>query len=139
MKISKILKLKKYITWNIISLIGYFCLALTIVFGLMYILTSAGLNIREDISEYFQVYIAKFIIKPYVEFVKFHTFMFAIIAITSRFEFKHYNENCEEGLRLFMNYEKLYSGAFITGVILNLLPLTILVLIYISYLFSLLK
>ncbi len=139
MKISKVLKLKKYITWNIISVIGYFCLALTVMFGLMYFLASSGLNIREDISEYFQEYISKFIVKPYIEFAKYHLFMVGVIAIVSRFEFKHYNERGEEGLRLFMNHEKLYSGAFITGVMFNLLPLTVLLIMFISWLIGLLK
>ena len=139
MKISKVLKLKKYLTRNIISVIGYFCLALTIIFGLIYFLASSGLNIREDISEYFQEYISKYIIKPYIEFAKFHLFMVCVIAVVSRFEFKHYNELGEDGLRLFINHEKLYSGAFITGVMFNLLPLTVLLIMFMSWLFGLLK
>ena len=65
--------------------------------------------------------------------------MVCVIAVVSRFEFKHYNELGEDGLRLFINHEKLYSGAFITGVMFNLLPLTVLLIMFMSWLFGLLK
>lgn len=129
----QISKFKKYITWNIISLIGFSCAVISAVFWFMLNIASSGLNIREDIDSYFSEYIINYLIKPYFGMFKFQFIVISALLLGSRYEHKHYINNAEEGLRLFEDYEKIYSVFFTAGILFNFLPLLILFIIVVGY------
>lgn len=129
----KISELKKYLTWNVISGIGFFCTIIAIIFWIWINIASSGLNIREDIDEYFSKYIMNFFVKPYFELFLYQLFFIIILIIGTKFEKKHYIENGEEGLMLFENYDKIYSRVFCAGILLNFVPFFILLIIMIGY------
>lgn len=129
----QITEFKKYISWNIISLIGFGCAVISAVFWFMLNIASSGLDIREDIDIYFSEYIVNFLIKPYFELFIYQLFFIVLLIIGAKFENKHYIENNKEGLNLFVDNEKIYSRFFITGIMLNFLPLLILLVIAIGY------
>lgn len=121
----KVTRFKRYVTWNIVSVIGYIFSLITAFFVLMCSLTSSNLNIRSDLNEYFYDYLTNSVIIPYVLAYKFLLFIVIILLIVSRFEHKYYQEKASFGLRLFENYEKAYSIVFVTGLVLNFLPMYI--------------
>lgn len=129
----KILEFKKYITWNIISIIGFFCTLITIVFWFWLSIVSSGLNIREDIDGYFSEYIVNFLLKPYFEMFVYQILFIILLVIGSKFEHKHYIENGEERLKLFEDNVNIYSKVYLTGIFLNFLPLFVLFVILIGY------
>lgn len=128
----KITRFRKYITWNIVSAIGYICSIITIIFLIIFSLAASNLNMRADLNEYFYAYITKHILLPYLSFYKFQLFLISCCLIASVFENRHYKEKGEYGLRLFGNHEKIYSILFFTGLILNFLPLYILFMFLIT-------
>ncbi len=132
----KISKFKKYLSWNIISAIGYLSSVITISFIIMYSLAASGLNMRTDIDGYFYDYITKHIIIPYIGFYKGQLLIIAALLIGSFFENKYYVEKEEYGFRIFENHEKGYSILFTTGLFLNLIPLYILCMIFVSWIFK---
>lgn len=123
----KISALKKYISWNIISVIGYLGLILFAVFSMIKTIGASTLNMRADLNEYYAEYLMKHIISPYYAVYKFQIFMIIMLFICFILERNHYNENNLEGFRPFENKEteKLYSIIFCTGLILNFIPLYI--------------
>lgn len=123
----KISALKKYISWNIISGIGYLGLILFAVFSMMKTIGASTLNMRADLNEYYAEYLMKHIINPYYAVYKFQIFLIIMLLIGFIFERNHYNENDLEGFRPFENTEteKFYSIVFCTGLILNFVPLYI--------------
>ncbi|MBQ8459050.1 hypothetical protein IJ541_02985 [bacterium] len=129
----KISKFKKYISWNAISIIGYFCIVITFVFLVMLGIAMSGINIKAEIDEYYYDYIIKHIISPYISFYKFQLFLVLIFLISSVYENRYYIEKSEYGLRLFGNHEKVYTFFFVTGLALNFLPLYIIYMVTISW------
>ena len=119
----KITKFKKYVTWNIISLIGYVSIALTIAFLVMLGLSSSQLNMRIDLNKYVYEYIFKHLILPYLSVYKFQLSAIIVLLIASIGEKKYYEDNEIYGFRIFENNEKIYSTFFIIGLILNFCPL----------------
>lgn len=133
----KISKLRRYVTWNVISAIGFFATIITIVFLVLISVASSGLNVRPDVDKYFFHYIIQHIINPFIEFYKFQLLIIAVLMVGSRLEHKHYVKNSEFGLNLFENNEKVYSIIFTTGVVLNFLPLYVLFIGLMSFLLRL--
>ena len=125
-------KFKKYITWNIISGLGYIELMMTIIFLIMYILASSNMNMRSDLNEFYADYISKYVMRPYIDFYKFHLVVIFLVLIGFIKEYKYYNENNLPGLQLFENHPKMYSFLFYTGLICNILPLNVVFIILIS-------
>lgn len=130
----RISKFKKYITWNIISGLGYIFTLITLFFLLMYSLTSSNLNMRSDLDYYFYDYLTNHVITPYFTAYKFLLVVIVILLISSKFEHNYYQEKASFGLKLFENHEKGYSTFFVIGIILNFLPLYI----FLMYLFQIL-
>ena len=129
----KITKFKRYISWNIMSLIGYICIVITFIFLGILLIASSGTTIRPDINEIYYNYIIKHIINPYISFYKFQLSLIAFCLIFSIFEHKYYKQTKQFGLRLFENHEKYYSIAFVTGLAVNFLPLNLIMMIIISW------
>ncbi len=119
----KLTKFRKYISWNIISVTGYLCTVIAIIFFVMLILAGSQLNMRADLNEYFYDYIFNHIIEPYYIFYKTQLIWICILLACSVFENKYYAHHGKFGLRIFENNEKWYSRLFITGLALNFLPL----------------
>jgi Mn2+/Fe2+ NRAMP family transporter len=120
-----ITKLKKYISWNIISVIGYICIVITFIFLMMLMVASSGTTIRPDINMYFYDYIVKHLLIPYIGFYKFQLFLIALCMILSVIEQKYYEKTSQYGLELFENHSKGYSLVFTIGICLNFVPLNI--------------
>ena len=129
----KITKFKRYISWNIMSLIGYICIVITFIFLGILLIASSGTTIRPDINEIYYNYIIKHIINPYISFYKFQLSLIAFCLIFSIFEHKYYKQTKQFGLRIFENHEKYYSIAFVTGLAVNFLPLNLILMIIISW------
>lgn len=125
----RLTKFRKYITWNIASLIGYICIVIMFVFLLLLIIASSGTTIREDVNEYFYNYIIKFLLIPYIKFYSFQIFLVVLLMIMSYFENKYYVTTEQYGKRFFDTNENLYSIMFITGIFLNIVPLCVLLII----------
>lgn len=133
----KISKFRKYISWNLISIIGYFGAVIAIMFYLIVAVASSGTTIRPDINEIFYKHIINNIVTPYLQFYRFQVFLIFLCLVLSVFEHKH-NKNSENfGVRWFSNHEKLYTSMFVIGLSLNLLPLYIFLAILISWLIKL--
>lgn len=133
----KISKFKKYVSWNLISLTGYFCAIIALVFYSMLVIASSGITVRADINDVFYRHIFNNIIVPYLDFYKYQVIFIALCIGISFFENK-YNKNVENfGVRWFSNHEKLYTALFVTGLTLNLLPLYIFLAIIIYWLIHL--
>lgn len=134
----KIEKFKNLITWNIISIIGYLCILMSLVFLIMFSLGASGVGIHDDINEYFYDYLSKYVITPYFGLYKFQLLVIVLLIIGSVSENKKYLENNEPGLVLFLEKQKLYSIAFLTGIYFNLLPIFLLFISFILVTFKLL-
>lgn len=115
-------KLKKYISWNLISLIGYCSIVIVIYFLIILMLSSSQIGMRKDLDKYFYDYMFRHVIAPYLSFYKVQLTAVCFLALSSIIEKKHYNNNFHFGLRIFENHEKIYSIAFIIGLALNFLP-----------------
>lgn len=119
----QISKFKNFISWNLISLLGYFCFVIMLAFIAMYLLTKSNINMRADLNKYFYDYLINNVIFPYLSFYKIQIFLIMTLLITSIFENKYYIKNGGYGFRIFENNDSTYSKAFVTGLILNLSPM----------------
>lgn len=119
----QISKFKNFISWNLISLLGYFCFVIMLAFIAMYLLTKSNINMRADLNKYFYDYLFNNVIIPYLSFYKIQIFLIMTLLITSIFENKYYIKNGGYGFRIFENNDSTYSKAFVTGLILNLSPM----------------
>lgn len=129
----KISKFRKYITWNIISCIGYVGLVWSVIFLVMLMLTSSGLSIRFDVSQYFYEYMTKRVLLPYLKFYKIQLLLIGILSIASVYENSYYISKQEYGLRLFYSHEDNYIFFFVTGLGLNFLPMYVLLPILVKW------
>ena len=119
----KVNKFRKYISWNIISVTGYLCTVIALIFLVMLILAGSQLNMRADLNQYFYDYIFNHILEPYYIFYKSQLVWIGLLLLVSVFEDKYNSHKSEFGLRIFENNEKRYSILFVTGLALNFLPL----------------
>ena len=122
----KIGNYKKYITWNIVSLLGYSCLAIMFYFLIILLISSSGMGMRMDLNKYYYEFTINHVVFPYISFYKIQLTIAAVLLIGYIFEKKYYKEHKEYGLRIFENHEKTYSIVFIIGLALNFLPMYIL-------------
>jgi hypothetical protein len=134
----RINRCRKFITWNIISVLGYAGIIFGIIFLFMFSIASSGIGISSDISEYFYIYTVKHLILPYISMYKFQLFLVGVMLIASVYENNYYASQEQFGLRLFANNEKLYSILFVTGVCLNILPMYVFFIFVVSHLMKLL-
>ena len=125
----KINKFRKYITWNIISMMGYFCSVITLVFAVMLMLAGSQLNMRADLNAFFYDYINAYIINPYYIFYKSQLFLIVLMLVISVYENGYYKRSCKYGLRVFEDNRKDYSIWFVTGIALNFIPMYIVTMI----------
>lgn len=133
----RINRCRKFITWNIISLLGYVGVVLGIFFLFMFFIASSGVGVSADVSEYFYRYIVKHLALPYIGLYRFQLLLVGIMLLASVYENNYYNQNGEYGLRLFANNEKFYSVMFVTGVCLNILPMYLFFIVAVSNLMKL--
>jgi hypothetical protein len=119
----KISKFKKYICWNLISLLGYAGTIIALAFAVMYFLASSQINMRVDLNSAIFEQILKRIILPYETFYKTQMTVIIVLLIATWFEDKAYRSSETFGLRLFSNHEKEYSWWFAFGLILNFSPM----------------
>lgn len=132
----KISKFRKYICCNIISLLGYFCAVIMAIFILIYTISASQLHMRADMDEVYAQYIANHIIRPYFSFYQTQIGLVIMLLIGTYFENKYYIKQGVYGLRLFEDNEKVYSRLFFTGLILNLCPIYVVVMFFISKIFT---
>lgn len=124
----RISKLKKYVTWNIISVIGYCSLIVVACFLIMLFLSSSQIGMRRDLDNIFFDSTLRHVLIPYFSFYKVQLSAVAFFALGSILEKRYYYEQTHFGLRIFENYDKLYSILFVIGLSLNFLPLYIVML-----------
>ena len=119
----RINRCRKYVTWNIISVLGYLGFILSLVFLVMMVISSSNIGVSADITKIFYEYTVKNVILPYIEVYKTQLIITGIMLIASVYENSYYMQRGEYGLRLFPDNEKIYSIIFVTGLCLNLLPM----------------
>lgn len=119
----KITKFKKYISWNLISLMGYFSIIFMVIFLIILGLSSTQLNMRIDLNKYVYEFIFKHVINPYISFYKFQLSTICLLLLTSAVEKKHYDEEGSYGFRIFENNDETYTKIFTIGLFLNFCPL----------------
>lgn len=124
----RISKLKKYVTWNIISVIGYCSLIVVACFLIMLFLSSSQIGMRRDLDNIFLDSTLRHVLIPYFSFYKVQLSAVAFFALGSILEKRYYYEQTHFGLRIFENHDKLYSILFVIGLSLNFLPLYIVML-----------
>lgn len=124
----KISKFKKYICWNLISIIGFLSVTVSIYFLIMLSLASSQLHMRLDIDEFIYDYIMKHLVYPYLAFYKIQIITIIILLVSSIFERNYYIHKGDYGLRLFPEHDKGYSRLFVTGLLLNFCPLYVFML-----------
>ena len=134
----RINRCRKFITWNVISVLGYAGVILGLFFLFMFVIASSGIGVSGEVSEYFYVYIVKHLVLPYINMYKFQLFVVGLMLILSVYENNYYKIKGVYGLRLFANNEKLYSIMFVTGVCLNMLPMYLFFVVIVSNLMKLL-
>lgn len=125
----RISKLKKYVTWNIISVMGYCSLVIIASFLIMLSLSSSQIGMRRDLDKLFFDYTLNHVLVPYFSFYKVQLSAVAFFALGSILEKRYYYEQTHFGLRIFENHDKFYSIVFVIGLSLNFLPLYI-VMVY---------
>ena len=130
----RLIECKKYITWNLVSLIGYVSLAVTVIFLLMCFVASSGTTVREDVDMFFYDYIRKVLIIPYIKFYKFQFLLMVFSLVLSVFEHRYYEIKEMHGVNLFENHENGYTFGFALGISLNFVPLYLLYVIIILHL-----
>lgn len=128
----RISKLKKYVTWNIISVIGYCSLVVVVSFLIMLMLSSSQIGMRRDLDRVFFDYMLNHVLVPYFSFYKIQLSAVAFFALGSILEKRYYYEQTNFGLRIFENHEKFYSIVFVIGLALNFLPLYVLMMYMIN-------
>jgi len=119
----RISKFKKFISWNLISLLGYFSLIIMIIFLIMYSLTTSQIHMRADLDKYFYDYLSKYVISPYFSFYKTQISIIIFLLISSVFENYYYKQKGLFGFRIFENHETAYSRMFLIGLSLNFFPM----------------
>lgn len=134
----RISKLKKYVTWNIISVIGYCSLIVVVCFLIMLFLSSSQIGMRRDLDNIFFDSTLRHVLIPYFSFYKVQLSAVAFFALGSILEKRYYYEQTHFGLRIFENHDKLYSILFVIGLSLNFLPLYIVMLYLIKMFIKLL-
>lgn len=125
----RIVKFKKFISWNVISLIGYLSLVIVAYFTVVLLLSVSEIGMRVDLNKYFYEYIVKHVIFPYLDFYKIQLGLIFLLLICSKFEDKYYRREGKLGLHLFEHHQNFYSAVFITGLILNICPMYLLILL----------
>ena len=125
----RIVKFKKFISWNVISLIGYLSLVIVAYFTVVLLLSVSEIGMRADLNKYFYEYIVKHVIFPYLDFYKIQLGLIFLLLICSKFEDKYYRREGKLGLHLFEHHQNFYSAGFITGLILNICPMYLLILL----------
>ena len=134
----RINRCRKFITWNIISVLGYAGVVIGVFFAFMYMLASSNIGVSADVSEYYYNYIIKHLVLPYLGVYKVQLFVVGLLLVLSVYENNYYMQKGEYGLRLFANSEKFYSVMFVTGVCLNILPMYVFFVFMVSNLMKLL-
>ena len=134
----RINRCRKFVTWNVISVLGYIGVILGVIFMFMFMLASSGVGVNAELTDYFFNYISKHLILPYIGLYKFQLFLVGVMLLASVYENNYYNQKGEYGLRLFANNEKFYSVLFVTGVCLNILPMYLFFVVIVSNLMKLL-
>ena len=134
----RINRCRKFITWNVISVLGYIGVILGLIFMFMFMLASSGIGVNAELTDHFFNYITKHLILPYIGLYKFQLFLVGVMLLLSVYENNFYNQKGEYGLRLFANNEKFYSIFFVTGVCLNILPMYLFFVVIVSNLMKLL-
>lgn len=134
----RINRCRKFITWNVISVLGYIGVILGLIFMFMFMLASSGIGVNAELTDHFFNYITKHLILPYIGLYKFQLFLVGVMLLLSVYENNFYNQKGEYGLRLFANNEKFYSVLFVTGVCLNILPMYLFFVVTVSNLMKLL-
>jgi len=129
----KISKLKKYVSLNIVSFIGYFSIIIFFIFLILLGISSAGTTIRADINEVFYEYIANNVLKPYFDYYSSQLFIVGVLIMACVYENLYYKQVGKFGLKLFENQDKLYSSVFVTGLVLNLVPAYIFFMVLTSW------
>lgn len=119
----RISKFKKYITWNIISLLGYISIIITISFLVMLSLSSTQLNMRVDLNKIIYEYIFNHIVSPYVSVYKIQLGTIIFLLLGSIAEKKYYDNKESYGFRILVDNDKTYSKFFVIGLMLNFCPL----------------
>jgi len=89
----------------------------------MYILASSQLHIRADLDRYFYDNLVNNVILPYFSFYKLQLMLILLLLVGTVLEDKYYRKRGLYGLRIFIDNEKAYSIMFFTGLILNLCPM----------------
>lgn len=117
-------------------MLGFFSSVIAVIFWFWLNIPSSGLNIRRDIDGYFSEYIINFLIRPYFELFLYQLLFIILLLIGSKFEKNYYISNDKEGLLLFEYYDKIYSKLFLVGIFLNFLPLLIIFIIVLGYIFK---
>ena len=134
----RINRCRKFITWNIISVLGYAGVVIGVFFSIMYSVASSNIGVSAEVSEYYYNYIIKHLVLPYLGLYKVQLFVVGLMLVSSVYENNYYMQKGEYGLRLFANNEKIYSVLFVTGVCLNILPMYVFFVFMVSNLMKLL-
>lgn len=119
----KVTRFKKLISWNLIALIGYLSLTITIFFMISISLASTQLHMRLDLDEFIYNYMLEHLIYPYLSLYKIQMFAIIFLLLVSIAENSYYKVRGEYGLRIFCEHEIGYSRFFIIGLVLNFCPL----------------
>lgn len=119
----RITKFRKFITWNIVSLIGYIGLIIACYFVILITLSASNFNMRADLNEIYMNFTINHVFLPYISAYKFQMTMVFTLLLFSIYENYHYKTKGLYGLRLFSNHEIGYSVIFTIGLALNFCPL----------------
>ena len=87
----RINRCRKFITWNVISVLGYAGVILGLFFLFMFVIASSGIWVSAEVSEYFYVYIVKHLVLPYINMYKFQLFVVGLMLVMSVYENNYYN------------------------------------------------
>lgn len=134
----RINRCRKFITWNIISVLGYAGVVIGTFFAFMYMIAASNIGVSADVSEYYYNYIVQHLVLPYLGLYKVQLFVVGLMLVLSVYENNYYMQKGEYGLRLFANNEKVYSVMFVIGVCLNILPMYVFFVFVVSNLMKLL-
>jgi hypothetical protein len=121
----RIIRFKKYVSWNIISIVGYLGFVFAVIFGILFMLTASNISVKPDMDEYFYSYLIKHVIIPYAQIYKFQLSVVLFCLIVCLFEHRHYLIQGKLGLRLFEQSQNVYNQIFVVGLFLNLAPIYI--------------
>jgi hypothetical protein len=127
----RIVRFKKYVSWNIVSVVGYLGFVFAVIFGIFFLLTVSNISVKPDMDEYFYSYLFKHVIAPYAQLYKTQLSIVFFFIVASLFEHRHYLIQGKLGLRLFEHYQKTYNQIFVVGLFLNLAPIYIIFMFFI--------